>query len=101
MKERNICSNLFGSPILGGPVVAPPSRPAVTDPLAPFSAPVRAWFESTFAAPTAAQSEGWAAISAGHHTLIHAPTGSGKTPPPFLRCLDALPPDPPPPPATA
>ena len=71
-------------------MVAPPSRPAVTDPLAPFSAPVRAWFESTFAAPTAAQSEGWAAISAGHHTLIHAPTGSGKTLAAFLWCLDRL-----------
>ena len=35
------------------------TRPTATDPLALFSAPVRAWFESTFAAPTKAQAEGW------------------------------------------
>jgi ATP-dependent Lhr-like helicase len=66
------------------------TRPTASDPLAPFSAPVRAWFESTFASPTKAQSGGWAAISAGHHTLIHAPTGSGKTLAAFLWCLDRL-----------
>src|SRR6266545_4183495 len=78
---------------------APPPPPAPqstsaegspSDPLAPFSAPVRAWFASTFEAPTPAQAEGWAAISAGHHTLIHAPTGSGKTLAAFLWCLDRL-----------
>ena len=63
---------------------------AVADPLAPFSPAVRAWFESTFEAPTQAQAEGWAAISAGHHTLIHAPTGSGKTLAAFLWTLDRL-----------
>src|SRR5207245_8435959 len=31
---------------------------------------------------------GWEAISAGHHTLLHAPTGSGKTLAAFLWCLD-------------
>jgi ATP-dependent Lhr-like helicase len=51
---------------------------------------VRAWFEASFEAPTMAQAEGWAAISAGHHTLIHAPTGSGKTLAAFLWCLDRL-----------
>ncbi|HYX12096.1 MAG TPA: DEAD/DEAH box helicase, partial [Candidatus Acidoferrum sp.] len=65
-------------------------RPTTSDPLAPFSAPVRAWFEATFEAPTKAQADGWAAISAGHHTLIHAPTGSGKTLAAFLWCLDRL-----------
>jgi ATP-dependent Lhr-like helicase len=60
------------------------------DPLAPFSPAVRAWFEATFEAPTQAQAEGWAAISAGHHTLIHAPTGSGKTLAAFLWTLDRL-----------
>ena len=68
------------------PTAADPS----SDPLAPFSAAVRAWFESSFAAPTQAQSEGWAAISQGHHTLIHAPTGSGKTLAAFLWTLDRL-----------
>jgi ATP-dependent Lhr-like helicase len=62
----------------------------VDDPLAPFSPPVRAWFEASFEAPTDAQARGWAAISAGRHTLIHAPTGSGKTLAAFLWCLDRL-----------
>src|SRR6185369_3589893 len=51
---------------------------------------VRAWFESSFEAPTQAQAEGWAAIANGHHTLIHAPTGSGKTLAAFLWTLDRL-----------
>jgi ATP-dependent Lhr-like helicase len=72
----------------------------VADPLAPFGPAVRAWFEATFEAPTAAQAEGWAAISAGHHTLIHAPTGSGKTLAAFLWTLDRLAASPPRPPAT-
>ncbi|HEY3524378.1 MAG TPA: DEAD/DEAH box helicase, partial [Candidatus Limnocylindrales bacterium] len=65
-------------------------RPPSADPLAPFSPPTRAWFEATFAAPTPAQVDGWTAISAGRHTLIHAPTGSGKTLAAFLWCLDRL-----------
>jgi ATP-dependent Lhr-like helicase len=60
------------------------------DPLAPFSTPVRAWFQAAFAAPTAAQAGGWSAIASGRHTLIHAPTGSGKTLAAFLWCLDRL-----------
>ncbi|MEO8461698.1 MAG: DEAD/DEAH box helicase, partial [Chloroflexota bacterium] len=69
----------------------PASHPASgSDPLAPFSAPVRAWFESAFEAPTPAQTGGWASIAAGRHTLIHAPTGSGKTLAAFLWCLDRL-----------
>ena len=59
-------------------------------PLAPFSPAVRAWFESSFAAPTEAQVQGWAAIAKGEHTLIHAPTGSGKTLAAFLWTLDRL-----------
>ncbi|HJW22241.1 MAG TPA: DEAD/DEAH box helicase [Candidatus Limnocylindrales bacterium] len=58
--------------------------------LAPFSPAVRDWFASVFEAPTPAQVGGWAAISAGRHTLIHAPTGSGKTLAAFLWCLDRL-----------
>jgi ATP-dependent Lhr-like helicase len=61
-----------------------------TDPLAPFSAPTRAWFAEAFAEPTRAQVLGWAAIAAGRHTLLHAPTGSGKTLAAFLWCLDRL-----------
>ncbi|GIW20885.1 MAG: DEAD/DEAH box helicase [Chloroflexota bacterium] len=68
--------------------MAAPSAP--TDPLERFSPAVRAWFRSTFEAPTPAQIGGWAAIASGDHTLIHAPTGSGKTLAAFLFCLDRL-----------
>jgi ATP-dependent Lhr-like helicase len=67
--------------------------------LEPFSAAVRAWFESAFEAPTPAQAGGWGAIAAGRHTLIHAPTGSGKTLAAFLWCLDRLVRDPSPEPS--
>src|ERR671932_207045 len=55
-----------------------------------FGAATRAWFQDTFAAPTAAQEQGWAAIAQAEHTLILAPTGSGKTLAAFLWCLDQL-----------
>src|SRR5437762_2052783 len=55
-----------------------------------FSAPVRAWFETSFAAPTDAQAGGWPAIAAGDHTLILAPTGSGKTLAAFLWAIDRV-----------
>jgi ATP-dependent Lhr-like helicase len=55
---------------------------------APFSDPVRTWFEATFDAPTPAQERGWPAIASGAHTLIQAPTGSGKTLAAFLWALD-------------
>ena len=58
------------------------------DPLARFSEPTRIWFREAFAEPTRAQVLGWEAISAGNHTLLHAPTGSGKTLAAFLWCLD-------------
>ena len=68
----------------------PKTRPPVEDPLAPFAPAVAEWFRSAFAAPTPAQVGGWASISAGRHTLIHAPTGSGKTLAAFLWTLDRL-----------
>src|ERR687886_617242 len=55
-----------------------------------LGAATRAWFQDTFAAPTAAQEQGWAAIAQAEHTLILAPTGSGKTLAAFLWCLDRL-----------
>ena len=55
-----------------------------------FSPATQAWFETTFAAPTAAQAEGWPAIAAGQHTLILAPTGSGKTLTAFLWGIDRV-----------
>ncbi len=60
------------------------------DALTVFSEPTRAWFESTFAAPTPAQELGWPAIASGEHTLIQAPTGSGKTLAAFLYGIDRL-----------
>jgi ATP-dependent Lhr-like helicase len=65
-------------------------------PLDLFSEPVRAWFSSSFPAPTAAQEQGWPAIAAGDHTLILAPTGSGKTLTAFLWGIDRLLTTPPP-----
>ena len=51
---------------------------------------VAAWFGRTFAAPTPAQIAAWPAIKAGRHTLVAAPTGSGKTLTAFLAAIDAL-----------
>jgi ATP-dependent helicase Lhr and Lhr-like helicase len=62
----------------------------VSDPLAPFSAETRAWFEQSFEGPTPAQELGWPAIARGGHTLIQAPTGSGKTLAAFLYGIDRL-----------
>ncbi|MBK8464174.1 MAG: ATP-dependent helicase [Nigerium sp.] len=55
-----------------------------------FSPATRAWFSSSFRAPTPAQSGAWASISAGRHTLVVAPTGSGKTLAAFLWAIDRL-----------
>jgi len=59
-------------------------------PLAGFSPLTRTWFESAFAAPTAAQDGAWRAIGAGKDALVVAPTGSGKTLAAFLAALDRL-----------
>ncbi|HLY64379.1 MAG TPA: DEAD/DEAH box helicase, partial [Chloroflexota bacterium] len=58
--------------------------------LSAFHPAVQRWFPSAFAAPTAAQTQGWEEIAAGRHTLIEAPTGSGKTLAAFLWCLNDL-----------
>src|SRR5712691_7322327 len=55
-----------------------------------FSPPTRAWFETSFVAPTAAQELGWPPIAGGEHTLLLAPTGSGKTLAAFLAAIDRL-----------
>ena len=55
-----------------------------------FSPATRAWFTGTFAEPTQAQAGAWEAISRGDHTLVVAPTGSGKTLSAFLWGLDQL-----------
>ncbi|HVY79145.1 MAG TPA: DEAD/DEAH box helicase [Solirubrobacterales bacterium] len=71
-------------------LVANAKKSAGSDPLAPFSAPVRRWFEASFEGPTPAQAGGWEAISSGANALICAPTGSGKTLASFLWGIDKL-----------
>jgi ATP-dependent Lhr-like helicase len=55
-----------------------------------FSPATQAWFDASFAAPTAAQEGAWEAIAAGRHALVVAPTGSGKTLAAFLASIDRL-----------
>ncbi|OZC62181.1 ATP-dependent helicase [Rhodococcus sp. 06-621-2] len=58
--------------------------------LAKFSPATQEWFTGAFDAPTAAQAGAWEAISSGRHTLVVAPTGSGKTLSAFLWSIDQL-----------
>ena len=55
-----------------------------------FHPAVAAWFDKSFAGPTAAQAKAWPAIQSGKNVLIAAPTGSGKTLAAFLAAIDAL-----------
>jgi ATP-dependent Lhr-like helicase len=59
-------------------------------PLRDFHPAVSAWFERTFAAPTAPQVAAWPVIRGGGDALIAAPTGSGKTLAAFLSAIDSL-----------
>ncbi len=61
-----------------------------TDPLAFAHRCTRRWFQTSFAAPTEAQTKGWEPIVAGESTLLLAPTGSGKTLAAFLVAIDRL-----------
>jgi ATP-dependent Lhr-like helicase len=69
---------------------------STADALDGFAPATRAWFTGAFDAPTAAQSEAWAAIRRQTDVLVVAPTGSGKTLAAFLSALDRLSATPPP-----
>lgn len=55
-----------------------------------FSRPTADWFQSAFGLPTEVQKAAWPTIAAGSHTLVSAPTGTGKTLSAFLFFIDYL-----------
>ncbi len=58
--------------------------------LSSFHPAVATWFREQIGRPSPPQVAGWPAIAAGRHTLIAAPTGTGKTLAAFLWALDRL-----------
>jgi len=58
--------------------------------LAHFHPAVARWFRERVGEPSAPQIAGWPKIRSGRHTLIAAPTGTGKTLAAFLWALDGL-----------
>lgn len=48
------------------------------------------WFTRSLGEPTAVQKDAWPAIAAGGHTLVSAPTGTGKTLSAFLVFIDRM-----------
>src|ERR1041384_2005878 len=64
--------------------------PRLAPALKPFHPLVRKWFTETLGPPSPPQREGWPAIASGSHTLILAPTGTGKTLTAFLWELNQL-----------
>ncbi len=58
--------------------------------LSGFHPTIQQWFRSRFGEPTEPQKQGWPLIRAGRHTLIAAPTGTGKTLTAFLWAINDL-----------
>jgi len=48
------------------------------------------WFREEVGEPTPPQTQAWPSIASGTHTLIHSPTGSGKTFAAFMWALNSL-----------
>src|SRR4051794_29171237 len=59
-------------------------------PLAHFHPTIQRWFEDRFGEASEPQREGWQRIQSGRHTLIAAPTGTGKTIAGYLSAIDHL-----------
>jgi ATP-dependent Lhr-like helicase len=59
-------------------------------PLSHFHPVVQRWFRERVGTPSPPQVEGWPKIRTGRHTLIAAPTGTGKTLAAFLWAIDGL-----------
>lgn len=60
------------------------------DVLSLFRKETAEWFQNTLGEPTPVQKEAWSLIAAGKHTLVSAPTGTGKTLSAFLVFLDHM-----------
>ena len=59
-------------------------------PLTHFHPTIQRWFAQRFGEPSEPQREGWPHIREGRHTLIAAPTGTGKTIAAYLWAIDSL-----------
>ncbi|MDF2539516.1 MAG: hypothetical protein K0S76_2537 [Herbinix sp.] len=62
----------------------------MTNSLSIFDQLTERWFSNSLGKPTAVQEAAWPAIAAGEHTLVSAPTGTGKTLSAFLVFIDRL-----------